>query len=281
MEQDKNHACEGQAITWHPAFVEAIKLELEDYRDVLEFLPEYQLTSEPLRIDCVIIKKEKNAVIRKNIAAIFREINLLEYKSPDDYVSVEDFYKVYSYACLYASFEKMPVTSITISFIESRYPKTLLAHLREVRKFTVEETSSGIYTVTGDIIPIQLINSRRLSAEENLWLRDLRCRLAPREMRRVLTEISRQGKGASVGAYLDAITRANKDILVEALNMTKTYPTMEEILREVGMVDKWEAIGKERKALDIAQKMISLGLPFETIVSATELDPEKVKAMYQ
>ena len=71
--------------------------------------------------------------------------------------------------------------------------------------------------------------------------------------------------------------------------MTKTYPTMEEILREVGMVDKWEAIGeakgevigKERKALDIAQKMISLGLPFETIVSATELDPEKVKAMYQ
>jgi len=61
-------------IAWHPAFIEAIQLELEDYSDVLEFFPEYQLTSEPLRIDCVVIKKPKNVVIKKNIAAIFREV---------------------------------------------------------------------------------------------------------------------------------------------------------------------------------------------------------------
>ena len=42
-------------VAWHPAFVEAIKLELEEYEDVLEFYPEYQLTTEPLRIDCIII----------------------------------------------------------------------------------------------------------------------------------------------------------------------------------------------------------------------------------
>jgi hypothetical protein len=48
-------------------------------------------------------KKAKGAVIKKNIGVIFREHNLLEYKSPDDCVSVEDFYKVYGYACLYAA----------------------------------------------------------------------------------------------------------------------------------------------------------------------------------
>ena len=83
-----------QRISWHPAFIEALQLELEAYEDALEFISEYQLTSEPLKIDCVVIKKTKDIEIKKNIAAIFREWNILEYKSPDDHVSVEDFYKV-------------------------------------------------------------------------------------------------------------------------------------------------------------------------------------------
>jgi hypothetical protein len=50
---------ESQRLAWHPAFVNAIRQELKEYGDALEILPEYQLTSEPLRIDCVIIKKVK------------------------------------------------------------------------------------------------------------------------------------------------------------------------------------------------------------------------------
>ena len=127
------------AIPWHPAFIEALQMELAAYQDVFEFRPEYQLTAEPLRIDCVVIKKLKNVEIQKNIAAAFRDWNLLEYKSPDDYVSVNDFYKVYGYACLYASFEKVPVTNLTISFVESRYPRRLLAYLENRRGYAVAE----------------------------------------------------------------------------------------------------------------------------------------------
>ena len=130
-------------IPWHAAFVEAMQLELEAYRDILEFHSEYQLTSEPLRIDCVVIKKIKGAVLKKNIAAIFREVNLLEYKSPEDYVSVADFYKVYGYACLYASFEETPVVDMTISFVESRYPRNLLAHLKKVRGVSCCRKNAG------------------------------------------------------------------------------------------------------------------------------------------
>ena len=136
-------------IPWHPAFVEAMQMELDEFRDSLEFYPEYQLTAEPLRIDCVVIKKAKNIKITKNIAAIFREVNLLEYKSPDDYISITDFYKVYGYACLYAALEKVPVTSLSISFVESRHPRELLNHLKKVRNYTVEEKQAGIYTVVG------------------------------------------------------------------------------------------------------------------------------------
>jgi len=97
-----------ERIPWHPAFVEALQMELREYQDILEFHPECQLSSEPLRIDCVVIKKAKNVVIKKNIAVIFREWNLLEYKSPDKHLSIADFYKVYAYACLYVSNKDVP-----------------------------------------------------------------------------------------------------------------------------------------------------------------------------
>ncbi|MDR2757307.1 MAG: hypothetical protein LBC20_16535, partial [Planctomycetaceae bacterium] len=75
--------------SWHPAFWGAMQLELKEYRDVLEFTSEYQLTSEPLRIDVLIIKKLKDVVIDKNIARIFRTYNIFEYKSPSDSLTVE------------------------------------------------------------------------------------------------------------------------------------------------------------------------------------------------
>ena len=50
---------------------------------------------------------------------------------------------------------------------------------------------------------------------------------------------------------------------------------------EADLKAKSEAIGEERKAIDIAKNMIELRLPLETIVSATKLEVEKVKALYQ
>jgi hypothetical protein len=56
-------------INWHPAFYEAIRLELDEYKDVLSFHMEYQLNKAPLKMDILIIKKDKDAVIGKNIAS--------------------------------------------------------------------------------------------------------------------------------------------------------------------------------------------------------------------
>jgi hypothetical protein len=91
-----------EKLKWHPAFLQAIQLELVDYKDSLEFKYEHQLTTEPLRIDLLIIKKPSDLAIDKNIARVFRTDNIVEYKSPGDYLSVKDFLKVYAYACLYA-----------------------------------------------------------------------------------------------------------------------------------------------------------------------------------
>jgi len=79
VNEDPSQNSESSNISWHPAFVEALQMELEEYQDALEYYPEYQLTSEPLRIDCVIIKKTKDVELKKNIAVIFKTWNLLEY----------------------------------------------------------------------------------------------------------------------------------------------------------------------------------------------------------
>ena len=284
----ENDELDEERIPWHPAFVEALQMELQEYQDILEFHPEYQLTSEPLRIDCVVIKKVKDVVIKKNIAVIFREWNLLEYKSPDDYISVADFYKVYGYACLYASFNKVPITSLTLSFIESHYPQKLLDHLKNERNYTVAETGPGIYTISGDILPIQIIDSRRLSADENLWLKSLSKELGYTAITQIDKEINRQGKAARLAAYLNAITLANPAAIQEAIRMSNT-PTLDKIFIETGYAAKWEAEGEARGraegrfegAFGIAQNMVKLGLPIETVISATQLDPEKIKPLYQ
>jgi hypothetical protein len=280
-------------ISWHPAFFEALQMELYDYRDALEFHSEYQLTAEPLRIDCVVIRKAKDVEIKKNIAAVFREWNLFEYKNPGDYVSVADFYKVYGYACLYASFRKVPVTGLSVSFVESRYPKKLIKHLRNKRGYTVAETAEGIYTIKGDILPMQVIDSRRLPAEENLWLKSLTDELNLEETKEISEEMARQDKAAPIAAYRDAVIRANPGIIQEAFMGKRSSLTIEQVIENVGLGAKWEARakaegeargrieGKAEQAFAIAQNLVNLGLPFETVVSATRLEPEKVKALYR
>jgi hypothetical protein len=269
-------------ISWHPAFVEALQMELDAYRDVLEFHSEFQLTAEPLRIDCVVIKKAKGIAIKKNIATIFREWNLFEYKSPNDYVSVADFYKVYGYACLYASFERIPISGLTISFVESCYPKELLEHLKNIRGFTVAESAEGIYTVKGDILPIQVINSRKLSADENLWLKSLSNKLNHVEVRRISTEIAHRGKTARIAAFIHAIAGANPKSIKEAIKMANTL-TIEQVFEDVGWTAKWEARGKaegEAKGkLEIARNFKKMGLPVSQIAEGTGLPPETIQEL--
>jgi len=280
-------------ILWHPAFVEAIQLELDEYSRDLRFIPEHPLNTEPLRIDVVIIKKSRDVVIEKNIASIFRKENIVEYKSPDDYVSVEDFYKVYGYACLYCALNKVDIKDLTLSFVESRYPRELLAHLQEVRGYTVEEKQPGIYIVIGDILPIQIIDNRKLSGNENIWLKDLDNKLDAPELHRITGEILRQGKdkAARIKAYLYVVRRANLKSLQEAGKMSDCELTIDELwdelLIETGFAARWEAKGiavgeargEEKKASEIAINLLKNGFSLEQTALLSGLDVVKVEAL--
>ncbi|MCL2806201.1 MAG: hypothetical protein FWD26_09695 [Treponema sp.] len=245
----------GSQIPWHPAFVEALQLELEAYKDVLEFHPELQLTTEPLRIDCVVIKKLKEVKIEKNIGAIFRTWNILEYKSPEDYVSVSDFYKVYGYACIYITLNEIPITDLTITFVESRYPRELIKHLKNVRGYTVAKTSAGVYTVSGDILSMQIIDSRKLSADDNVWLKNLRKNLKRSDVELINIRIAQKGKFAKTNAYAYAIACANINKMEEKLMTLKEIETRyEQLIEKTGLGAKWEAREREKWTGVVADK---------------------------
>ena len=56
--------------------------------------------------------------------------------------------------------------------------------------------------------------------------------------------------------------------------------SLDKTFTEIGVAAKWEAKGEAKGKAEVARNMVALGLPFETIVSATQLDPETVKALY-
>jgi hypothetical protein len=292
MKPQENSHPQGKPIKWHPAFFDAIQLELLDYRGSLEFLYEYQLTSEPLRVDTVIIKKPPEVRIDKNFARIFREFNLIEYKNPEDYLSVNDFYKVYGYICLYAALNDVPITGLTLTFVLNRSPRELLKHLMEVRGYAITETYPGIREVEGDIVPIQIIESKRLSSTDNLWLKSLTGGLDLESTSVILKEGSKKGKEAPIGAYLDVILRANSAMIREVLNMSDSTLTIETVLEEAGIAAQYEARGEargeakgkekgeEKARTEIARNLLNMGWTIEQTAKISCLSLEKVQSLY-
>lgn len=110
-----------ELLHWHPAFYGAAELEFRSNKNDLEFEREYSLSKEPLRADLLVIKKMTDAVIENEIGKIFRKYNMIEYKSPGDGLSIDDYYKTVGYACLYkglgASVNQIPAGELTVSLV--------------------------------------------------------------------------------------------------------------------------------------------------------------------
>jgi hypothetical protein len=258
---------------WHPAATQAWELELYNYKNSLEFFPEFQLTVGSLSIDILIIKKVEDVVIKKNIAAIFRKANIIEYKSPTHSVSIKDFFKVYSYAYLYISEYGAVEPELTITFISNRKPIKLFRYLEKEKKYRIEKKSNGIYYIHGDVIPIQIIESSKLSDEDNLWLKELSNKLDMSGLQKITGEISKLGTNVRIEAYLQAILEANKELVKERGNMTQS---LRRILIESGITEEWE----ERSKTKIAKNLVAKGFKPKEVAEITMLDLKTVKKLY-
>lgn len=201
-------------LQWHPAFGAALRITLQDEMKFLEMYEEYLLSKKPLQMDILIIKKLKDVPIRKDIGRIFRKHNIIEYKSPGDNLSINDFYKVYGYACIYQSdtdkVGEIDPEELTLTFVCSHYPRNMIRHLERVRGIHTEYQGNGIYYLKGDPVPMQLLILPELSDRENFWLQSMRTDLrAGGEIRKLMREYEKHRKSKDHAAVMDLITRAN------------------------------------------------------------------------
>lgn len=167
----------------------------------------------------------------------------IEYKSPEDYLSIDAFYKVYGYACFYkadtACINEIKAKEITISYVSKSYPYKLVKHLEREMHLKVQRIEKGIYYVYGMCFPIQLIVTSRLSEKENLWLHSLTDDLKNQEQaERLLKEYHAHRDENLYQSMMNIIIKANKTVFKEEENMCEAIM---EIAREK-MQEEFEAI---------------------------------------
>lgn len=211
-------------LQWHPAFYAGIQIEFAKEADYLIFENEHHLGTKPKEIDVLIIKKDSNIAIQKNIGRIFRTHNIIEYKSPDDYLSIDDFYLVYAYACLYKSdtphIDEISAEEITISFVSKSLPCGLIKHLKKVRNYRIQKIENGIYYVKGDFFPIQFICTKELSDEQNLWLHNLRNNITEKHViENLFYEYQQHANEKLYASIMNIITKANREKVKEVTGM--------------------------------------------------------------
>jgi hypothetical protein len=225
-----------ERLAWHPGFVEGLMGTLERYEKGLDFLPEYQLSKESLRIDVVVVRKHPELVIENEIGRIFLGHNIFEYKSPTDYVSIGDFKKACAYVWLYAAETGVDPDDITLSLVSVSYPDALLAYCTDTLGYAVQKRYPGIYYIDGGFVPMQAIECPKLSGDENLWLRSLRNDISAVELEKILLLLAERGGVEKRRAYLNTILVANAKVLREVRDMYVSQELIDVIL-EIGLFD--------------------------------------------
>ena len=84
----------------------------------MEYLQEHELGDKPVRLDMLLLKKESVPLVDP-LGSFFRIHNVLDYKSPEDGLTIDDFYKAQGYALIYKSLGKtvnaIPLHELTVS----------------------------------------------------------------------------------------------------------------------------------------------------------------------
>lgn len=203
-------------VQWHPGFCSAVRLEFWENCEDLEYTNEYNLNRKPIQIDLVVIKKNENVQLSNEIGKMFRGHNIMEYKSPEDGLNIDVYFKGLAYACLYkaagAYVDEISSDEITVTFVRDRKPAKLFKQLSEKNR-KIERIANGIYYINEPWFPVQIIVTSQLNKEEHLWLRALTQHLSDSDAEQLVYKIhglKRKDEKEFADSVLQVAMSANK-----------------------------------------------------------------------
>lgn len=176
-------------VDWHKGTVSAIRLELLDFEDILEYRTEYLLASpgpgtrHAQRIDLLVIKMLTDHPLPRSIAVHFRQFNVFEIKGPGDTLGTDSYHKAISYVSqlivLSGETDQYTRRDITLTLVSFRYPRKLMSHLRGLKdqdgtpKISIENVSAGVYHICKETYDTYLIVLQELPPEDYQYMRCL------------------------------------------------------------------------------------------------------------
>ena len=277
---------------FHYGFYAAMKVFYDLANAPVTYEQEKELGEEPVRLDFLIIKKDSNVVLDDPIGTFFRRVNICEYKSPDDGLSIDDFYKAQGYGLIYKSFDRkvneLPVQDMTITLVRHAYPREMIKALR-ASGFTVTQPYAGIYRFKGDVsIPTQLIVSSRLPAGDDYGLKLIAKGCTKSDIikyARRSTEAGDANVMANARAVINVCFSVNKK-LGEELREDKL---MDDVIHEIfkDAFDEAERKGVERgveQGLEqaherVAKDMLEMNLPLSLIEKISKLSGDTIRSL--
>ena len=277
-------------LQWHPAFCAAAGLEFHEDIERLELKPEYNLSKEPIRIDLLIIKEGRTGQIKNEIGHIMRTYNVIEYKSPEDALTIDDFYKTIGYACLYKGYgeyvDAVPINELTISIFREARPEKMFLTLQKYGH-KIEERYPGIYYVTEHLpFPAQVIVTQELEPGEHRSLRIL----SNHAKKEDVEEFLRKAEGMNtprdrqnVEAVLQVSVRANDELYREIRRDANMCDALRELMkddieREVSAARK---LGESEGEAKIIINMNHSGMTPENIASITGKNLDEIRAILE
>lgn len=259
----------GQKKTqWHPPFCASMRLELIKDKDKLEYYMEYGLSTKALQIDLHVIKKARDEELENEIGRFFRAHNIIEYKSPEDDLDIDDFFKGIMYALLYKvsgrTTNAVYISDITVTFVRVRKPVKLIKELAK-RDIFVERQTPGIYTVKWAFpCAVQILVTKEMNHKEHIWLTSLSDQIGGDEARDLIREMGKLTEKDDK-EYADAVMQ---------IAMEKNHVAFEEMKGDLNMCKAfWELFQpeiqeemkkSEKRGLEIGEKCgLELGIAQE------------------
>ena len=289
-------------LQWHPAFCAAAGLEFHEDIERLELKPEYNLSKGPIRIDLLIIKEESDRRIKNEIGHIMRTYNVIEYKSPEDALTIDDFYKTVGYACLYKGYgervDAVPINELTVSIFRAKRPEKMFLTLQKYGH-KIKEKYSGIYYVTERLpFPVQIIVTQELEPREHRSLRILSNHAKKEDVEEFLKEVGKMNtprERQNVEAVLQVSVKANDELYREIRRDANMCDALRELMkddieREVSAARKLgesegevrgKAMGEVVGEAKIILKMNHSGMSPENIASITGKDLDEINAILE
>ena len=280
-----------EKLQWHPAFCAATELELRQDLDVLELIPEYNLSKKPLQIDLVIIKKmDWKRTLQNEIGHIMRGHNILEYKGPGDELTIDSFFKVIGYASLYKAqgiaVNKIPASEVTVSFFRNAYPKALFQELKK-EGYILKKMYPGIYYVRGKVpFPVQVVVTSQLERKAHCSLRVLTTQVEMQDAELFLEQIhylESKNERSNIDSVLQVSVNANKQVYSLLRRKNEMCEALRELMKdeiEKELENKLEQ-GEKLQLIRQVIKKLQKGNSVEETSDMLEEEPENIRKIYE